>query len=68
MAMFWLVLGGAIVLVTALVLFRRRMMDASGPGPVVEPAAPWDGRPRRASDRADANGGGEGGDGDGGGD
>ncbi|KFN49735.1 hypothetical protein [Arenimonas composti] len=50
--MHWLVVGGGIVLVVALVLLRRRLMDDAGPGRVstVDPM-PWDGSPRRASDR-----------------
>jgi hypothetical protein len=51
----WLVIAGGVLLIGVLVVLRRRMLDVSGPGRLVpdESRKPWDGRPRRASDRSD---------------
>ena len=48
----WLLIGGGVVFVATLVVLRRRLMDDSGPGRLVDhDPVPWDGRPRRATDR-----------------
>lgn len=48
----WLVIGGGLMLVAALVVLRRRMMDDAGPGRLTDhDPVPWDGVPRRESDR-----------------
>jgi LPXTG-motif cell wall-anchored protein len=53
-SMQWLVIGGGVALVTALVVLRRRLMDQAGPGRITDhDPVPWDGRPRRATDRRD---------------
>ena len=51
----WLVIAGGVVLIGVVVVLRRRLLDVSGPGRLGadESRKPWDGRPRRASDRTD---------------